>query len=46
MMRWSSSVRSRTMEVRQLLVFELSDGLITQARFVCENPSAYDEFWS
>lgn len=36
----------RTMEERQLVVFELSDGLITEARFVYENPSAYDEFWS
>ena len=38
--------KGRTMDERQLVVFEFSDGLITEARFVYENPSAYDEFWS
>jgi ketosteroid isomerase-like protein len=30
---------------RQIAVFEMNDGKITEATFVYEDPTAYDAFW-
>ena len=35
----------RSLEERQVAVFELHDGVVTEARFVYEDPDLYDDFW-
>ena len=35
----------RTMEERQVAVFDIRDGQITEARFIYEDPDVYEAFW-
>jgi ketosteroid isomerase-like protein len=36
----------RTMDERQVAIFEIRNGQITEARFVYEDPDAYEAFWT
>jgi ketosteroid isomerase-like protein len=36
----------RRLRERQVAIFEIHDGTVKSARFIYENPKAYDDFWT